>query len=180
MAKHCGQVWRRKTKLVTRSASSTRRELLDPKVHEELKIKLSQKPSLQWWFLFATCDMFYMIEVWHENTFRSTFLRRVPILKHLSDYEVAKIAHVAERETYDNGQFIIREATVGDTFYIIVRGQCDVFQGPFSIIYCLIGFWCNILMSDMVKCKRTTHRRRSTSLNRASTLARRRCWMTTI
>ena len=61
--------------------------------------------------------------------FRSTFLRRVPILKHLSDYEVAKIAHVAERETYDNGQFIIREGTVGDTFYIIVRGQCDVYQG---------------------------------------------------
>ena len=74
------------------------------------------------------------------NAFRSTFLRRVPILKHLSDYEVAKIAHVAERETYDNGQFIIREATVGDTFYIIVRGQCDVYQGPFSIIYHLIAF----------------------------------------
>jgi len=59
---------------------------------------------------------------------RSTFLRRVPILKHLSDYEVAKIAHVAERETYESGQFIIREKTVGDTFYIIVRGQCDVYQ----------------------------------------------------
>ena len=60
--------------------------------------------------------------------FRSTFLRRVPILKHLSDYEVAKIAHVAEKETYDAGQYIVREKSVGDTFYIIVRGSCDVFQ----------------------------------------------------
>jgi len=59
---------------------------------------------------------------------RSTFLRRVQILKHLSDYEVAKIAHVAERETYDQGQYVVREGSVGDTFYIIVRGTCDVFQ----------------------------------------------------
>jgi len=55
-------------------------------------------------------------------------LRRVPILKHLSDYEVAKIAHVAERETYDANQHIVREGWEGDTFYIIVKGQCDVFQ----------------------------------------------------
>ena len=49
-------------------------------------------------------------------------------MKHLSDYEVAKIAHVAEKETYDAGQYIVREKSVGDTFYIIVRGSCDVFQ----------------------------------------------------
>ena len=41
---------------------------------------------------------------------------------------MAKIAHVAEKETYDAGQYIVREKSVGDTFYIIVRGSCDVFQ----------------------------------------------------
>ena len=86
------------------------------------------KPELTYWPAALKCSF----QIWSLigfTLFRSTFLRRVPILKHLSDYEVAKIAHVAERETYDNGQFIIREGTVGDTFYIIVRGQCDVYQG---------------------------------------------------
>ena len=84
------------------------------------------KPELTYWPL--SLKNVHFNSNWLYS-FRSTFLRRVPILKHLSDYEVAKIAHVAERETYDNGQFIIREGTVGDTFYIIVRGQCDVYQG---------------------------------------------------
>lgn len=59
---------------------------------------------------------------------RSTFLRRINILRHLSDYEVAKIAHVADRETYERNQYIVREGSEGDTFYIIVKGKCNVYQ----------------------------------------------------
>jgi len=59
---------------------------------------------------------------------RSTFLRRISILRHLSDYEVAKIAHVADRETYQKNQYIVREGFEGETFYIIVKGKCAVYQ----------------------------------------------------
>ena len=49
-------------------------------------------------------------------------------MRHLSDYEVAKIAHVADRETYEKNQYILREGSEGDTFYIIVKGKCNVYQ----------------------------------------------------
>ena len=80
------------------------------------------------WHIFDLFPVNFRASLLKIIFFRSTFLRRVPILKHLSDYEVAKIAHVAEKETYDAGQYIVREKSVGDTFYIIVRGSCDVFQ----------------------------------------------------
>ena len=46
----------------------------------------------------------------------------------MSDYEVAKIAHVADRETYQKNQYIVREGFEGETFYIIVKGKCAVYQ----------------------------------------------------
>ena len=61
------------------------------------------------------------------NYLRSTFLRRIQILRHLSDYEVAKIAHVADREIYERNQYIVRQGAEGDTFYIIVKGKCNVY-----------------------------------------------------
>ena len=43
MALHCGKLWKRKT-IINRSAS-TRREILEPQVHNELKLKLSQQSN---------------------------------------------------------------------------------------------------------------------------------------
>ena len=75
-------------------------------------------------------------------------MRRVPILKHLSDYEVAKIAHVAERETYDANQHIVREGWEGDTFYIIVKGNAIILQ---KIANCdqvlILRSYCNVLLA---------------------------------
>ncbi|CBY23785.1 unnamed protein product [Oikopleura dioica] len=59
---------------------------------------------------------------------RSTFLRKIEFLNHLSDYEVAKIAHVAWDESYKKGEFIVKEKEQGDTFYIIKKGICNVYQ----------------------------------------------------
>ena len=45
----------------------------------------------------------------YANFSRSTFLRKIEFLNHLSDYEVAKIAHVAWDESYKKGEFIVKE-----------------------------------------------------------------------
>ena len=44
------------------------------------------------------CDQFVCANL--SGFSRSTFLRKIEFLNHLSDYEVAKIAHVAWDESY--------------------------------------------------------------------------------
>lgn len=60
--------------------------------------------------------------------FRSAFLRRVNILKHLSDYQVAKLGQVAERQTYRKHQCVVRQNAIGNGLYIILSGKCKVFK----------------------------------------------------
>ncbi|CCE62291.1 hypothetical protein TPHA_0C01350 [Tetrapisispora phaffii CBS 4417] len=54
------------------------------------------------------------------------FLKSVPILSSLTDYNRAKIADALEIETYSNGQVIIREGDTGENFYFIENGTASV------------------------------------------------------
>ncbi|XP_037040050.1 cGMP-dependent protein kinase, isozyme 1 isoform X2 [Bradysia coprophila] len=56
------------------------------------------------------------------------FLRSVPLLKHLSNNLLAKIADVLEVEFYPAGAYIIRQGASGDTFFLISQGSVKVTQ----------------------------------------------------
>jgi len=56
------------------------------------------------------------------------FLEKVPILEQLTKWERMVIADALEIHTFENGEIIMREGTVGDRFYIIVEGEAEVFQ----------------------------------------------------
>ncbi|CAG2240366.1 PRKG1 [Mytilus edulis] len=56
------------------------------------------------------------------------FLRSVPLLQNLPTDKLAKIADVLEVDFYHEGDFIIREGAVGDTFFIINKGEVQVTQ----------------------------------------------------
>lgn len=57
-----------------------------------------------------------------------TFLRSVPLLKHLGVDSLAKIADVLELEFYPTGTYIIRQDTNGDSFFLISQGNVKVTQ----------------------------------------------------
>uniref|UniRef100_F7A8H3 cGMP-dependent protein kinase n=1 Tax=Ciona intestinalis TaxID=7719 RepID=F7A8H3_CIOIN len=53
-------------------------------------------------------------------------LRKVPILKQISNSKLGKITDALEEDTFHQGEYIIREGESGETFYIILEGEVDV------------------------------------------------------
>lgn len=68
----------------------------------------------------ARTHLFEMYEGW---------LSTVPLLKSLNSYELAKLSDLLENELYSEGDVIIQEGDVGDKFYILERGELEVFVG---------------------------------------------------
>jgi len=56
------------------------------------------------------------------------FLKIVPLLSNFPDNILSKISDVLELEVYKKGDYVIREGTAGDTFYIISEGDVKVTQ----------------------------------------------------
>lgn len=56
----------------------------------------------------------------------SSFLKSVPSFKDLPEETLIKIADVLEEYSYKEGEYIIRQGAVGDTFFIISRGRVKV------------------------------------------------------
>lgn len=54
------------------------------------------------------------------------FLRSVPLLSSLHPTIIAKLADVLEPETFVRGEYIIREGTSGDSFYLLADGEVRV------------------------------------------------------
>ena len=54
------------------------------------------------------------------------FLKSVPLLSQLPPNIMTKLGDVLETEQFTGGDYIIREGTVGDTFYILARGEVRV------------------------------------------------------
>ena len=54
------------------------------------------------------------------------FLRSVPLLSHLPANLLTKLGDVLETEQFTEDGYIIREGTVGDTFYILAGGRVRV------------------------------------------------------
>jgi CRP-like cAMP-binding protein len=68
-----------------------------------------------------------------ENTSRKrkmyeAFLGEVPLLRSLKPYERHKIADALESVYYEDGDIIVKEGDVGDSFYIIESGEARVFR----------------------------------------------------
>lgn len=53
-------------------------------------------------------------------------LKSMPILKSLTTYDRAKLADALDTEFYEPGQVIVKEGDVGENFYLIEYGECEV------------------------------------------------------
>ncbi|AGO11677.1 AaceriADL099Cp [[Ashbya] aceris (nom. inval.)] len=63
------------------------------------------------------------------------FLKSMPLLKSLSNYDRAKLADALETEYYDAGQQVISEGDVGENFYLIEYGEADVSKRGVGVVH---------------------------------------------
>jgi CRP-like cAMP-binding protein len=55
------------------------------------------------------------------------FLRNVPLLQSLEQGEICRIADALEPVSFNPHETVIRQGDVGDSFYIIIEGEADVY-----------------------------------------------------
>lgn len=54
---------------------------------------------------------------------RCEFLKKCAFLDPLSNEQISKLAGALETTEYDDGEYIIRQGEIGDTFYVIEAGN---------------------------------------------------------
>jgi CRP-like cAMP-binding protein len=59
-----------------------------------------------------------------------TLLERHPLLLHLSPDQLAQIGRMGEIESYNPGEDIVVEGSLGDALFLILSGQVAVHRGP--------------------------------------------------
>ena len=52
----------------------------------------------------------------------------IPMFSSLPEEEVHRIADLLEEEVYEYGEYIVRQGSMGDTFYIVAKGAVRVTQ----------------------------------------------------
>ena len=58
-----------------------------------------------------------------KQTEYTAFLKSVPTFVNLPEETLIKIADVLEEYSYKQGEYIIRQGAIGDTFFIISQGR---------------------------------------------------------
>jgi CRP-like cAMP-binding protein len=58
-----------------------------------------------------------------------TLLERHPLLVHLDPDQLAIISRAGEIESYNPGETIVAEGTLGDSLFLILSGECAVHRG---------------------------------------------------
>lgn len=59
-----------------------------------------------------------------------TLLERHPLLVHLAPEQVQRIAQAGEVESYNPGETVVVEGSLGDALFLILSGQVAVHRGP--------------------------------------------------
>ena len=59
-----------------------------------------------------------------------TLLERHPLLAHLSSGQLAQVGRIGEIESYNPGEPIVADGSLGDALFLILSGQVAVHKGP--------------------------------------------------
>jgi PPM family protein phosphatase len=59
-----------------------------------------------------------------------TLLERHPLLVHLSADQLAQVGRMGEIESYNPGEEIVADGSLGDALFLILSGQVAVHRGP--------------------------------------------------
>ena len=75
-----------------------------------------------------------------KQTEYTAFLKSVPTFVNLPEETLIKIADVLDEYSYKEGEYIIRQGAIGDTFFIVSKGRVSrrgwvMFYHYYIIIY---------------------------------------------
>ena len=84
---------------------------------------IADKDSSLWALDRVTFRHILMNSTFRKRKMYDTFLSEVSILKSLESYERSKIADALESCVFEDGQVVIKQGDVGETFYIIEQGE---------------------------------------------------------
>ncbi|KAK9476404.1 cyclic nucleotide-binding-like protein [Lipomyces japonicus] len=87
---------------------------------------VATSPSVLWLLDGITFRRILMERTASKRDMYGQFLREVPVLQSLSDWERAKIADALKAVTAEAGDVIITEGDVGEHFYLIEEGEAEV------------------------------------------------------
>jgi CRP/FNR family transcriptional regulator len=59
-----------------------------------------------------------------------TLLERHPLLVHLAKDQIARVSHAGEVESYNPGETVVVDGSLGDALFLILSGQVAVHRGP--------------------------------------------------
>jgi CRP-like cAMP-binding protein len=59
-----------------------------------------------------------------------TLLERHPLLVHLAPDQLARMSRAGEVESYNPGEDVVREGSLGDALFLILSGDVAVHRGP--------------------------------------------------
>jgi signal-transduction protein with cAMP-binding, CBS, and nucleotidyltransferase domain len=62
------------------------------------------------------------------NEFKRAVIKKVKLLQLLSDFEIDALVQACRLERYNDGQVIITEGEVGNTFHMMKSGEVSVSQ----------------------------------------------------
>lgn len=57
-------------------------------------------------------------------------LAKHPLLSRLTDEQRRAFVQIAEREEYQTNEIVVREGDLGDSLYLIIEGEAEVFKVP--------------------------------------------------
>ncbi|KAK9236794.1 cyclic nucleotide-binding-like protein [Lipomyces kononenkoae] len=89
---------------------------------------MSTSPCVLWVLDGTTFRRILMERTASKRAMYEQFLREVPVLTPLTDWERAKIADALKAVEYKAGDVIIKEGDVGEHFYLIEEGDAEVYK----------------------------------------------------
>ncbi|KAK9491912.1 cyclic nucleotide-binding-like protein [Lipomyces doorenjongii] len=89
---------------------------------------ISTSPCVLWVLDGTTFRRILMERTASKRAMYEHFLREVPVLTSLTDWERAKIADALKAVEYNAGDVIIKEGDVGEHFYVIEDGEAEVYK----------------------------------------------------
>jgi CRP-like cAMP-binding protein len=62
----------------------------------------------------------------NQNVQLSQFLSKLELFQSLGVQKLNQLARALTKQSYDDGQYIIRQGDIGDQFYVLHRGEVNV------------------------------------------------------
>ncbi|KAK7203144.1 cyclic nucleotide-binding-like protein [Myxozyma melibiosi] len=89
---------------------------------------ITTEPCVLWVLDGTTFRRILMERTASKRSMYEGFLREVPVLTTLNNWERAKIADALKAVTFEAGETVVKEGEVGELFYLIEDGVAEVFK----------------------------------------------------